>query len=109
MTGLCPHCGYDLIQDEPIERPEISMTPDGDCCFHGSSVRLTWGESIVLWGILKAGGKCIPLHILAERMDYNGDHKVTAVLLCRVRKKLRAINPVVPIETVRGHGVRWAA
>jgi DNA-binding response OmpR family regulator len=109
MTGLCPHCGYDLIQDEPIERPEISMQPYGDCRFHGHTVDLTRAERAILWALLKADGKPVPKTILNERCGYEGDNNVAEVLLHRIRKKMRAAHPIVPIKTIWGVGVRWAA
>ena len=67
MIPICPCCGYDLDKDAPIERAGIAMAPYGPVRFNGAEIRLTRGESAVLWALLKAEGRPLPRLVLAER------------------------------------------
>lgn len=107
MASFCPHCGFDLANDEPMERGGLWMDPRGLCTWRGQVVHLTRSEHIVLWSILKADGRFVTNAILNDRLGYDGDHNCATVLLSRIRAKL---NPIArnPIETVKTHGVRMA-
>ena len=110
MTGICPCCGYDVANDEPITRPEISMKPYGDCYFHGQPIRLTAAERAVIWALLKADGRPLSRATIAERVGYEGeDFNTIDVYMSRIRAKLRRVSPEIPIENIRGAGLRWAA
>lgn len=103
MTTICPHCGYDLVRDEPIERAGIAMQPYGAVRFHGAEVKLTPGETAVLWALVKAGGRPLSRAILAERIGYEGDKNTVDVHLTRIRKKL-APHGASPIRNLRVFG-----
>jgi DNA-binding response OmpR family regulator len=106
MIPICPCCGYDLDKDAPIERAGIAMAPYGPVRFHGAEVKLTRGESAVLWALLKAEGRPLPRLVLAERYgqkEYSDSNSVD-VLLTRIRQKL-APHGEVPIRNRRGIGV----
>lgn len=106
MTPICPCCGYDLDQDRPIERAGLKMAPYGPVRFHDAEIRLTRGESAVLWALMKAGGRPLPRLVLAERYGQRecSDSNSVDVLLTRIRQKLAPHGPV-PIRNRRGIGV----
>ena len=106
-AALCPNCGLDLIPDEPISRGPITMTPYGNCQWHGKPLKLTPGEKAVLWAILKADGGVVSRNALNERIGYENDYNVVDVYLSRIRRKMNAIAPH-PIETIHGLGLRLA-
>lgn len=106
MTAVCPHCGCDLIPDEPIERAGLSMLPYGNVRIGDVEVRLTQAESGILWALLKAGGQPVSRAALAARIGYEGDapDELVAVHIHRVRRKL-APHSTVTIQNRRGFGV----
>lgn len=106
MCAICPCCGYDLVKDEPIERAGIAMAPYGQVLFNGADVKLTRGESAVLWCLMKAGPRPMPRHVLAERYGQKdtSDSNCVDVLLTRIKQKL-APHGEVPIRNLRGVGV----
>lgn len=105
MSGCCPNCGYDLVQDEPIERAGIRMEPYQHPVVRGRRLVLTPAQRTVLWTLLKANGRIIPSSVLNERLDYDGDNNVVQVLISRIR---RVWPGPCPIETVYGSGYRIA-
>lgn len=105
---ICPHCGFDLERDEPVDRAGIAIDPFGICQFHGQPLRLTRSERQILFAIVKADGAILSRAVLAERVGYEGDHNVVDVFLTRIRNKMKPIAPP-PLETVWGVGVRLAA
>lgn len=108
--NLCPHCGADLVTDEPIERGSVRMDPYGDCVVDGRKVPLTRVEGAIVWSLLKADGQPLSRHILAERWGYDGDQasNLANVFLSRIRRKFRERGLNCPIETSRKFGVRWS-
>lgn len=104
--SLCFVCGADVDRDQgSLTLGWLTMQPYGRCFFHGREVRLTASEAAVLWALLKAQGRIVSLSVLAGRIDYDGDGNCVAVLLSRIRGKLRRFGPP-PIESVRGVGWR---
>jgi len=106
MTALCPCCGYDLAQDEVIERDGIRLEPRGDVLVNGAPVRLTPSERIILSSLMKANGMAISGAALHERMDSRADGNVVEVMVRRVREKL---GDACRIENIRGIGYRWVS
>lgn len=105
--AICPHCGFDLVADEPLTIGELQSDPRGDVRWHGRKMRLTLSERIVLHSVAKAHPNFVPRAVLADRVDTNDN--VLSVLICRIRKKLGARGHIPPLETVRDVGMRWAA
>lgn len=101
--SVCPHCGFDLAEDEPVERAGIAMQPYGEVRFNGAAIALTKAETGVLWALMKAD-RPLPRPILSERIGHEGDGNCIDVLICRIRRKLAPHGPV-PIQTRRGVGV----
>lgn len=111
MMGLCPQCGADIALDEPIQIGALRMLPYGAATWDGKPVSLTPPQVSLVWALLKANGVPMSRHALGERMGYEGDYadNLISVQLARVRERFAAVGAVLPIESVRNVGVRWAS
>lgn len=105
MTALCPHCGYNLRQDETITTGDLHLDPRGVARWRGNDIVLSRSQTIVLHTIVKAAGRPVPRATVAERLGYEGDNpsNLVAVHVCR----LRQIMPDIPISNVARSGFRW--
>ena len=102
--SLCPHCGYDLKNARAVAVGDLSFDPLGDITWHGERVRMPPGQKIVLEALVRDAGRWVSRAVLHERLGYDGDHQMEAVLLSRIRRRL----PGAPIENERGGRWRWA-
>ena len=107
--GFCPSCGYDLAKDEVIERGALRLDPRGEITWHGAPVMLTPAEHLLLSTLVKAQGRPVRRDVLLERTGADCASNVADVQLHRIRGKFAGTGHPAPIETVRGHGWRWAA
>jgi DNA-binding response OmpR family regulator len=103
---ICPCCGYDFDQDEPIERGIFKMFPYGNPTVRGVSVKMTEQERALLWSVLKANGRVVSRDVIYSRLDLDVDPKIIDVVMCRVRRKLR-VHGIDTIRTEWGRGYRW--
>lgn len=102
---ICPHCGYDLAKDQPILLNDFSMHSSiSPLCWRGTAIRLTGAESAVVWALMKAWPSPMRISVLLERADSEADEQTVRVLVCRVRKKLRAVGAPDPIGSYRVPG-----
>lgn len=105
---FCRHCGHNQLAEQPVAFGPLSFDPLGEARWHGEPIDLTRGEFLLLGSLAQAGGKVVSKDVLAERVGYDGDgdpHDVVQVLVCRIRRKLRAAGvPPTIIRTVRGRG-----
>ena len=106
MSALCPHCGYDLVGDEPITIGEMHFDPRGKVIWKGRELQVHPLKRIILHALLKAGGRYVSDEVLAERMGYEGDNPRGLVRTHRCHMKLIASD--LPIERAYGRGYRWA-
>lgn len=109
MSGICPHCGYDLAVDEPVVIGALSIDPRGPIIWHGSELALTPYERVLLTSVAKAYPQALEKLVLADRMGSDSDWNSIEVLIHRVRRKLAHGGHDVPLKTERGIGLRWAA
>ena len=113
QRAICPCCGYDLINDQPILIDDFAMWGAGyPLFFKGHQVRLTPQQSLVCWAILKAYPSHASTTIIMERCGYDGDAKVfdgiVKVHVHRIRKALVEIGAPNVIKTVpRGRAYVW--
>lgn len=105
MSHICPHCGYDLSPDEPINMGGMRFDPRGDVVWNGEHIHLQPAQRILVYSLLKERGRVLRRVVLAERMGYEGDDpgSLTETQICKLKRKYD-----FPIETVHGFGVRWA-
>lgn len=111
MMNLCPHCGGDICLDEAIESGPLKMLPYGAATWNGEPLPLTRQQAALLFALLKANGAPVSRLALAERMGCESDDpsNTVDVQLCRMRQTFAQAGTVLPVETVRGVGLRWAA
>lgn len=107
--ALCPACGYAL---QRIERQltvgDFTIELGGRCKLRGQDVHLTRAESAILHTIVAAGGDVVKREALENISGSEGTSNSADVLLCRIRKAFRALDPAFnPIETLHGRGWRW--
>lgn len=108
---LCPHCGFDLKVDSPVMLDDFSMDGAGyPLLYKGRPVKLTHGEALICWALMKAYPDFVTLGALLGRISVDGDNEDTIrTLICRLRQKLRDISAGPLIETVWGrHAYRWS-
>lgn len=106
MTAICPHCGYDLKADKPIERDDVRIEPfTRRVWWKGNEHRLSPVEFIMLSGLVKASPQCLGAETLADRIGYEGDDPDNNIKVYahRLRRKL----PGIPLMTVWGRGYAW--
>lgn len=105
---FCPHCGFSLDRDEPIERDGFTIDPRGSLSFLGEPVRMTRAEVCLMHTVASANGRIVSRSTVGERVgDQDDPANVASVLLCRVRKRLREISAPCPVVGVHGRGYRW--
>ncbi len=110
MTAVCPHCGFDLSNDDVITVGDLSFDPRGDIVFKGVALRFTTYEKIVLGTILKERGRAVSTEILRERIGYDGLNNVVEVMICRIRNHFRNVDPTFDLlSKQRRGGYRWLA
>jgi DNA-binding response OmpR family regulator len=111
MTPICPHCGYDLADDEPVETNGVRVDPRGDVTINGTAVHMTPPMRIILASLLKSGGRTLTIAVLAERIGYDGEIPVNNVQvhLSRLRRALKNHGMPNVIGTIHSIGVRWTA
>jgi DNA-binding response OmpR family regulator len=104
--AICPICGYDLHDDQPIIWAGFDMVPYGRVLFHGAEIKLTGGQSAVLWSLLKAHGRPLTRVVIAERIGCESDNpgNLVDVHICNIRRAL-APHGEVPIRSRRSVGV----
>ena len=106
--ALCPHCGHDLEADAPIERGDIRSDPRGSVTWKGQELDLSQAHRILIHTLLKAEGRVVPVYVLAERMGSESENPSALISVQRHHIR-RRIGFRLPIETVLGVGLRWAA
>lgn len=108
-AALCPHCGYDLVRDEPVTLGDLFFDPRGEVTWKDVKLaHLPPSQREILWAIVKARGRTITKAVLLDRCDSSGDMRTVDTLICRLRDAFRAIDPDFDrIETVWREGLRW--
>lgn len=109
---LCPHCGYDLVNDAPILINDFSMNGPGLPLVHkGKPIKLTFAEAGVCWALMKACPAPLKTMALAERIGSDetiDPDNIVKVIVCRIRRRLRELEIAAPILTIHGsHTYAW--
>lgn len=103
-AALCPHCGYDLSADKPIERDGLWIDPATRIAtWQGRPVGLPGAQFTLAYALVKAWPAYVPIAALADRIGYEGDDpaNIIANYVSRLRKA------GLPIRTVHGVGYAW--
>ncbi len=98
MASLCLCCGADLDEQKPIEYGGVKFDSYGDITFKGVLLDLSAYERRVLGAIVKAEGQFVNAEAIknilyGEEKAETVNSNVIQVLVCRIRKKMREIDP----------------
>ena len=108
--AFCPHCGCNLVAEQPVVIGPLSYDPRGDLCWRDRPLPLSPHQLLILGALVQARGAIVTNDVLAERSGYDGtgdSADVVKVLICRIRHHLRSAGaPPTMIVTVRGRGCR---
>lgn len=108
MTSLCPHCGFDLKQDEPIIDGDWAIDPRGSVAYQGRDIPLTGQEARIFFAIAKAGGRPITRWVIAERLFPDAESlNLVAAHKTRIEAKLRNLGIPIPYVNIWGVGLAW--
>lgn len=111
MINMCPHCGYNLQKDEPIELGDWSLHEDG-VSYRGVRLLLTASQVRILYTMAKATGSVVRHEVIYNRVldnDVADPRNNIAVQISKIRDMLAGMGVSLPIENVRAVGYRWAA
>lgn len=107
MTHFCPSCGFNLRNDEVVERDGFRLDPRGLAEFEGRYIDIPVGYALILHALASNEGRAVSLSTLLSRVS-DGDYpQFVAVLVCRMRRTLQEAGIPNPIQTVYGRGYRW--
>jgi DNA-binding response OmpR family regulator len=105
---FCPACGHNLEAEQPVAFGPLAVDPRGEATWRGRKIRLTCGQFLIFDSLAQAGGAIVAKDILAERAGFGDSDdplNVVDVLICRIRRALRAAGvPPTIIRTIRGRG-----
>lgn len=112
MTAtICPHCGFSLGSLDAIRIDALLIDRGGShVWWREHVVKLTLAERLILIAIVRADGAPVRRTALAEASGYDGEapEQCVAVLLHRIRKAFRKVDPAFDrIESIQRAGVRW--
>jgi DNA-binding response OmpR family regulator len=106
MGQFCPSCGFNLASDEPIQLGRWLVSAD-EVCLDGERVALTAAEVRLVHTVAARAPRAVRREAVVNRVsDACEADNVVSVFMSRLRSKLGAD---MPIETVRGVGLRWCA
>lgn len=104
MSQFCPHCGFNLAADEPVEIGRWLVSSD-EVLLDGQRVRLTSAEIRLMHSVAVRFPRAARREAVINRVsDATEGDNLISVFMSRLRSKLGAD---MPIETVRGIGLRW--
>lgn len=107
-TCICPHCGFDLVKDEVLERDHFTYDPRGVVSYCGIILRLRPAHREIVGSLMKAAGRIVSKDTLLERLGSEGDDPTLMnVQVSLLRRDLRKLGIPCPIKTVWGAGFCW--
>ena len=111
MSCLCPHCGFSLKADEPLELGEFLLDPRGLVHFRGQRVRLSKQEALLLYAVAAARGRPLHRDVIWGRISNSEtlyQRELITGVLTQIKHRLADAAVPFPLETLRGTGnLRW--
>ena len=101
---ICPHCGYDLMADRPIERDGLWIDPAlRIATWNGQPLGLPGATFTIIYSLVKAWPAYVRTTALAERIGYEGDapDRMVKTYIHRLRKA------GLPIRNITAVGYAW--
>lgn len=112
MSALCTHCGFDMERDKPLTVGEAHWSPETGFVYAGQAVHLPSRSKAILLALLKAGGRCVSLDAMINRLDLDESEDPRNLLgqhICKLRKALRPFGADRHVTTQWGKGWKWSA
>ncbi len=105
---ICPHCGFDLVKDEVLERDHFTYDPRGIISYCGIILKVRPAHRIIVGSLMKADGRIVSKDALLERIGSDAeDATLINVHVSLLRRDLRKQGIPCPIKTVWGAGFCW--
>lgn len=99
---FCPHCGCDLMKDQPIILNDFAMMgPMSPLTYKGDTIKLATAERNLVWTLMKACPRPVRFDVILARIDSESEGNVIDVYMSRIRTKLRAIGAPIPFESLK--------
>lgn len=104
---ICPHCGFDLDNDQPIVIDDFFMFgPGAPLCYQGRPLRLTGAEAAVAWTLIKACPALVRVDVILDRIGSEANLEAVGIFIHRIRRKLREAGASDMIAVGRRGGKR---
>jgi DNA-binding response OmpR family regulator len=98
---FCPHCGYDLVHDQPIILNDFSMlSSHSPLLYRGQPIKLSAAMRSLCWTLMKSYPRPVREDVILDRMGSEAEGNVIDVYMSRIRKALREIKAPIPFENV---------
>ncbi len=107
MTAICPHCGFDLVKDEPVEIGDYRYDPRDGFSIAGRRLPLTRSEAELAAALFRERGRSLAYERLLDRLGLTSDRNILFVFRNRIHAKFRAAGLPPPIGAQRGFGLYW--
>lgn len=110
----CPHCGYSLVQDEPIKRDGFWIDLRGAVLSPSDDApRVVLGLTRAMVSILHtlaSSSRAVSAEILSERAGLTEHSRSSSlyVLICKMRRVFERQGTKAPILTVPMVGYQWS-
>jgi DNA-binding response OmpR family regulator len=103
--NICPHCGYNLEADKPIERGPWSLSLEA-AYYKGARVPLTATQAAILYALARANRYLTAEALMNRVTDTESDDpgNLIGAHIAHIRKRLGSLSP---IETGWRRGYRW--
>jgi DNA-binding response OmpR family regulator len=105
---VCPHCGYDLASEAIVEDGDFLYEPRLGVLYRGARLPISPDRHLILATLLKARPRVLTSDALLGAIGSEGDDTLIRSHVSVIRRDLYALGIPNPIETVWGHGRRWA-
>jgi len=106
---LCPYCGHNFTADAPVEESRWRLDPRAGKVYYQRDVivqRASWAR--ILHTIAAAAPNIITADALLNRVSSSEKRNTIASQLSQMKRRWPRHVPW-PVESVHGHGYRWAA
>lgn len=102
---FCPHCGFNLTQDDPISMGDWVLTPQ-QARLRGALLSLYKAEAGILYASAKARGRVVSAEAIANRNGSEAEdiRSNVGVQFWNLRRKL---GEICPVKHRRGIGYYW--
>lgn len=108
--SFCPHCGFNLERDQPVERDGFVIDPRGAVRFCGHPVRLTPAETQIMHTLAAADGRSVRVSTILERLGCeDAQYNRVSVSISKIKRTLTQSGIPFPIRSDWGRGYRWEA